>query len=76
MDHAEYGYRYLFLEHHIEDFGINEESTEAIIIGKSILNHSKYKIDTNLTRRELLFTTKTYIDSFNYFSSNIFIFDL
>ena len=56
MDHAEYGYQYLFLEHHIEDFGINEESPEAIIIEKSILNHNKYKIDTNLTRRELLFT--------------------
>lgn len=56
MDHAEYGYQYLFLEHHIEDFGINEESPEAIIIGKSILNHNKYKIDTNLMRRELLFT--------------------
>ena len=33
MDHAEYGYQYLFLEHHI-----------------------KYKIDTNLMKRELLFT--------------------
>ncbi len=56
MDHAEYGYHYLFLEHHIKDFGVLEDTLEASIIGKSILNHNKYKIEDNLTKRELLFT--------------------
>lgn len=55
MDHADFGCHYLFDDYHIRDFGISEETKEARIIEKAILNHNKFEIEEGLNEEELLF---------------------
>ena len=55
FDHADFGCDYLFNNHHIRDFGINEDSKEATIIKDAIINHNKYKIENINNKKSLLF---------------------
>ncbi len=55
MDHADYGCHYLLDDHHIRDFGINEDTKEAQIIYSAIKNHNKLEIEDGLSEDELLF---------------------
>ncbi len=55
MDHADYGCHYLFDDHHIHDFGIEEDSKEAEIIYSAIKNHNKLEIEEDLSEEKLFF---------------------
>ena len=54
LDHAEAGADYLFKENHIRDF-IDADKYDSII-EKAIRNHNKFKIESGLDKRELLFS--------------------
>ena len=54
MDHAEYGIKVLKENHILEKLNINESDYE--IIYKSIYNHNRFKIESNLSERELFFS--------------------
>lgn len=54
IDHAEYGADILFKDNLIRNF--LQEKTYDNIIEKAIRNHNKYKIEENLSERELLFS--------------------
>ena len=54
IDHAEYGADILFKDNLIRKF--LAEETYDNIIEKAIRNHNKYKIEDNLSERELLFS--------------------
>lgn len=54
MDHGDYGVKVLKESNILRETGIDE--SEYHIIYKSIKNHNKFKIEDNLSERELLFT--------------------
>ena len=53
FDHGDYGEAVLRTENALEHFDIKKEDYE--IVYKAIRNHNKYEIESNLTKRELLF---------------------
>ena len=54
LDHAEAGADYLFKENHIRDF-IDTDKYDSII-EHAIRNHNKFKIESGLDKKELLFS--------------------
>ena len=53
FDHGDMGYD-ITKELFIDKFDLNSEEKEIVL--KAIKNHNKYKVDTNLTEKELLFS--------------------
>lgn len=53
LDHGDYGEEILRNENALKNFDINEEDYEAVY--KAIRNHNKYQIESNLSKKELLF---------------------
>ena len=54
MDHGNYGVEVLKENDILDNYNINEEDYEVVY--KAIKNHNKFKIEENLTDRELLFS--------------------
>lgn len=50
FDHAMYSVEYLFIENHIEEYGIPKKY--YTLLEKAIENHNKLEIDKNLTKEE------------------------
>ena len=53
LDHGDYGEQVLREENALKYFDIDKKDYEVVY--KSIRNHNKYQIESNLTKRELLF---------------------
>lgn len=53
MDHGDYGEEILRKTNALKNFDIHEEDYEVVY--KAIRNHNKYKIEPNLSKKELLF---------------------
>ena len=54
MDHGDYGVKVLKETNILKETGIDE--SDFIVVYKAIKNHNKFKIENNLSDRELLFT--------------------